>query len=134
MNPNYENLTSIKNIVESRIKVLDTEIDLNEEEIRSKEIEIKEMQKNLTDLLEEEKILSNTLENNRKRYLNSEEEYNNAEQILAAKNYQLYLSSSPKIMENVISPNIKLNIAIAAVLAFMLAVFIVFFKEFMKEE
>jgi chromosome segregation ATPase len=134
LNPNYENLTSIKNIVESRIKVLDTEIDLNEEEIRSKEIEIKEMQKNLTDLLEEEKILSNTLENNRKRYLNSEEEYNNAEQILAAKNYQLYLSSSPKIMENVISPNIKLNIAIAAVLAFMLAVFIVFFKEFMKEE
>jgi regulator of replication initiation timing len=98
LNPNYENLTSIKNIVESRIKVLDTEIDLNEEEIRSKEIEIKEMQKNLTDLLEEEKILSNTLENNRKRYLNSEEEYNNAEQILAAKNYQLYLSSSPKII------------------------------------
>jgi capsular polysaccharide biosynthesis protein len=92
------------------------------------------MQNILTLLLEEEKILNNNLENSRKRYLNSEKVLNNAEQLLTTKNYQLYLLSSPKVMEQPISPNIKLNIAIAAVLAFMLAVFIVFFKEFMKED
>ncbi|KXS48090.1 MAG: lipopolysaccharide biosynthesis protein, partial [Halanaerobium sp. T82-1] len=36
--------------------------------------------------------------------------------------------------EDPVSPNTKLNVAIAAVLGLMLAVFIVFFKEFMKEE
>ena len=40
----------------------------------------------------------------------------------------------PQVPQNPVSPNIKLNIAIAAVLALMLAVFIIFFKEFMKEE
>jgi capsular polysaccharide biosynthesis protein len=48
--------------------------------------------------------------------------------------YPLQTIDSPYSPENPVSPNIKLNIAIAAVLAFMLAIFIVFFKEFMKEE
>lgn len=48
--------------------------------------------------------------------------------------YSLEVLDSPYLPENPISPNIKLNIAIAAVLGLMLAVFIVFFKEFMKEE
>ncbi|MFW6252079.1 MAG: Wzz/FepE/Etk N-terminal domain-containing protein [Halanaerobium sp.] len=48
--------------------------------------------------------------------------------------YPLEILDEPYLPENPISPNIKLNVAIAAVLAFMLAVFIVFFKEFMKEE
>lgn len=42
--------------------------------------------------------------------------------------------NSPSESSSKISPNTKLNIAIAAVLGLMLAVFIVFFKEFMKEE
>ncbi|CCU79939.1 lipopolysaccharide biosynthesis [Halanaerobium saccharolyticum subsp. saccharolyticum DSM 6643] len=40
----------------------------------------------------------------------------------------------PPKKSNKISPNIRLNIAIAAVLGLMLSVFIVFFKKFMKEE
>lgn len=48
--------------------------------------------------------------------------------------YPLQLINSPYLPENPVSPNTKLNIAIAAVLAFMLAVFIIFFKEFMKED
>lgn len=40
----------------------------------------------------------------------------------------------PSETSNEISPNTKLNIAIAAVLGLMLSVFIVFFKEFMHEE
>ncbi|RAK07491.1 subunit length determinant protein [Halanaerobium saccharolyticum] len=48
--------------------------------------------------------------------------------------YPLEVLDAPYLPENPISPNTKLNVAIAAVLALMLAVFIVFFKEFMKEE
>lgn len=48
--------------------------------------------------------------------------------------YPLEVLDAPYLPENPISPNTKLNVAIAAVLAFMLAVFIVFFREFMKEE
>lgn len=48
------------------------------------------------------------------------------------RNFQIL--NQPNTPENPVSPNIKLNTAIAAVLAFMLAVFIIFFKEFMKED
>lgn len=48
--------------------------------------------------------------------------------------YPLEVLDAPYLPENPISPNTKLNVAIAAVLALMLAVFIVFFREFMKEE
>lgn len=40
----------------------------------------------------------------------------------------------PYVLENPVSPNIKLNIAIAASLGLMIAVFLVFFIEFLKEE
>lgn len=48
--------------------------------------------------------------------------------------YSLEVLDSPYLPENPVSPNKRLNVAIAAVLALMLAVFIIFFKEFMKEE
>ncbi|ADO78196.1 YveK family protein [Halanaerobium praevalens] len=48
--------------------------------------------------------------------------------------YSLKILDKPYSPENKISPNLKLNMAIAAVLAFMLAVFIVFFREFMRED
>ena len=48
--------------------------------------------------------------------------------------YSLEILDSPYLPENSVSPNIRLNIAIAAVLGLMLAVFIIFFKEFMEEE
>ncbi|PTX15900.1 G-rich domain on putative tyrosine kinase [Halanaerobium congolense] len=48
--------------------------------------------------------------------------------------YSLKVLDSPYLPEDPVSPNTKLNVAIAAVLGLMLAVFIVFFKEFMKEE
>lgn len=48
--------------------------------------------------------------------------------------YSLEVLDAPYLPENPVSPNTKLNAAIAAVLALMLGVFIVFFKEFMKED
>lgn len=48
--------------------------------------------------------------------------------------YSLEVLDSPYLPENPVSPNTKLNVAIAAVLGLMLAVFIIFFREFMKEE
>jgi len=48
--------------------------------------------------------------------------------------YSLEVLNDPYLPENPVSPNIKLNIAIAGVLSLMLGVFIIFFKEFLKEE
>lgn len=48
--------------------------------------------------------------------------------------YPLEVLDAPYLPEDPVSPNVKLNVAIAAVLALMLAVFIIFFREFMKEE
>jgi capsular polysaccharide biosynthesis protein len=46
--------------------------------------------------------------------------------------YPLEVLDKPYLPEEPVSPNTKLNMAIAAVLALMLAIFIVFFKEFIK--
>ena len=46
--------------------------------------------------------------------------------------YSLEILNEPYLPQNPISPNTKLNVAIAGVLAIMLGVFIVFFKEFLK--
>lgn len=48
--------------------------------------------------------------------------------------YSLEVLDAPYLPEKPVSPNTKLNVAIAAVLALMLGVFIIFFREFMKEE
>ena len=48
--------------------------------------------------------------------------------------YSLEVLNEAYLPENPISPNTKLNVAIAGVLAIMLGVFIVFFKEFLKED
>lgn len=47
--------------------------------------------------------------------------------------YPLEVLDQPYLPEEPVSPNVKLNIVIAAVLGLMLAVFIVFFKNFIKE-
>jgi len=46
--------------------------------------------------------------------------------------YSLEVISAPYLPENPVSPNTKLNIAIAGILGLMLAIFIVFLKEFIK--
>jgi capsular polysaccharide biosynthesis protein len=46
--------------------------------------------------------------------------------------YSLEVISVPYLPENPVSPNTKLNIAIAGILGFMLSIFIVFLKEFIK--
>ena len=48
--------------------------------------------------------------------------------------YSLEVLNEAYLPENPISPNTKLNVAIAGVLAIMLGVFIVFFREFLKED
>jgi uncharacterized protein involved in exopolysaccharide biosynthesis len=46
--------------------------------------------------------------------------------------FSLEVISAPYLPENPVSPNTKLNIAIAGILGFMLSIFIVFLKEFIK--
>jgi capsular polysaccharide biosynthesis protein len=48
--------------------------------------------------------------------------------------YPIKVISSPYLPEHSISPNVKLNTAIAGLLGLMLGVFLIFFREYMKED
>lgn len=72
----------------------------------------------------------NNLEENKREYLKDVQELER--EISDYREFSIL--NPPQVPQNPVSPNIRLNIAIAAVLALMLAVFIIFFKEFMKEE
>ena len=77
-------------------------------------------------LIQENSSLQDSRRNLRKEIKERESEL--------AEFYSLEVLNEPYLPENPVSPNTRLNVAIAAVLALMLAVFIVFFKEFMREE
>lgn len=72
----------------------------------------------------------NNLEDNKRQYLKDIQELER--EISDYREFSIL--NPPQEPQNPVSPNTRLNIAIAAVLALMLAVFIIFFKEFMKEE
>lgn len=62
------------------------------------------------------------------------EVFSNAQQSSKSKHYEITVVRNATIPENPVSPNKKLNIAIAGILGLMLSIFLVFFIEFMKEE
>jgi len=76
--------------------------------------------------------LSMALETARNNYINIKSEYNEAQQSLNLKNYNINVMNEAYEQENSVSPNTRLNIAIAGILGLMLAIFIVFLKEFIK--
>ncbi|MFW6280797.1 MAG: YveK family protein [Halanaerobium sp.] len=108
---------------------------LRRSEQKSEKIE--DMLNEIDDFNIDQAYLFTSLNDQLSRLENSRREYKREIQSLEReindhRNFQIL--NKPYTPENPISPNIKLNTAIAAVLAFMLAVFIIFFKEFMKED
>jgi len=125
-----------KNLIrqkEDYIEELNTEIDRIEEQINKtnkilNEIEIENSNQVLLIVNINERL--NNLENMKKKYLDTMQEVNKE----INNYYPIIVLNPPYRPENPVSPNVKLNLAIAGVLALMLGVFIVFFKEFMKKE
>lgn len=125
-----------KNLIrqkEGYTEELNTEIDRIEEQINKSnkilnDIEIENSNQVLLIANINERL--NNLENMKKKYLDTMQEVNKE----INNYYPIIVLNPPYRPENPVSPNVKLNLAIAGVLALMLGVFIVFFKEFMKEE
>lgn len=117
-----ENLNKeIKNI-NNQINTIKTEINnLQNNDIKAAEKGI---------LINEQVNLLNSLYNQKNNYQDRVQKLEN--EIFSL--YSLEVLNEPYLPDNPVSPNTKLNVAIAGVLALMLGVFIVFFREFLKEE
>ncbi len=129
----YENYLSNQ---KKYIALLNNEIKTIEEDIKQTGLNIEQI--NQLELNPAEKGLLinsqlsrlNQLQTQKSNYIKEVE--HTKEEILAT--YPVKIINQPYLPANPISPNTKLNLAIAGVLALMLGVFVVFFREFMKEE
>jgi len=131
-----ENFRNYISRQEKSIKSINNEIENINEQITTIKREINNLQK--TDIKAAEKgILINEQVNLLNSLYNQKNNYQDRVQKLENEIFSLYsleVLNKPYLPENPVSPNTKLNIAIAGVLALMLGVFIVFFREFLKEE
>ncbi len=103
-------------------------ISINQEINKLKNSKFESVEKSI--LINEQINLLNLLYNQKNEYQNKVRELENK----INRFYSLEILNEPYLPEKPISPNTKLNIAIAGVLAIMLGVFIVFFREFLKED
>ena len=131
-NPQYSNLSDKKNNINQSLTVFQIDLKNYRNEINDLEKEIVNLENKINDLEKKEEILKDQLNNSKGNYNSSINKYDNERQNLIEKDYNIELISKANINEQPVSPNYKLNIAIAGVLGLMLSVFIVFFKEFIK--
>jgi capsular polysaccharide biosynthesis protein len=134
LNPQYNRLISEKNSLEQDLEVDKVELDILHEEVNVVDKRIKYLQKKVSEKDQELNQIRQNIEIAQKNYQSAEMVYSDAEQLLSQKKYQITVIKNPIVPQSPISPNTKLNIAIARVLSLMLGVFIVFFREFMREE
>ena len=131
----FQNYISKK---EKNIKKLNNEIEILNNQISNIKQEIDNLQNNKIRAGAAEKgILINEQVNLLNTILTQKNNYQEKVQKMENELFSLYsleVLNKPYMPDNPISPNIKLNMAIAGVLALMLGVFIVFFREFLKEE
>lgn len=132
LNPQHSNLLNKKNSINQQISVLKSSLENNQSEIHKLDKEISNLERKIINLEEQEEILNNELKNSRENYQIAVNQYDRERQSLAGKDYNIDLISQANINEQPVSPNRKLNIAIAGVLGLMFSVFIVFLKEFIS--
>ncbi|MFW6264933.1 MAG: hypothetical protein ACOC3B_02385, partial [Bacillota bacterium] len=134
LNPQYEKLKSSKNNIDQRIAAEREELHLLENKVSNIEVEINDLQKEIVSQDKRRQILEKNYDLYNSSYNRAEERYNDAVQQLANYDYDISVLNEPFTPRTRISPNKKLNVAIAGVLGLMLAIFYVFFREYMKDE
>lgn len=134
LNPEYQKLSTKSIDLSTNLIYMKDNLSNYKNTKAELEKEIAKLQASISSLKKEKTILEDKLENKKSNYKISNKKVSSLDQDIVENDYQMTILSAPKTPENKISPNLKLNMAIAAVLAFMLAVFIVFFREFMRED
>lgn len=132
LNPQYTNLSNRENSINQQISVLKSDLNNKKNEIENLNTEITGLEEKIINLEEKQEVLNNELKNSRNNYHTAVNQYEKNSQSLAGKNYSIDLISQAAINDIPVSPNKKLNIAIAGVLGLMLSIFVVFLKEFIK--
>ncbi|KXS46829.1 MAG: lipopolysaccharide biosynthesis protein, partial [Halanaerobium sp. T82-1] len=128
LNPEFENLINREINLSTRITSKENNLENYIEDREKLNQEISELQKKISVLSKEKIIIQDELTNSEKSYNISNEKIRSLDQALAEREFNFIVLSTPNLPEDPVSPNTKLNVAIAAVLGLMLAVFIVFFK------
>lgn len=134
LNSIYIGLESKKNDLEQSITSTQTELELLISEINELESKIAVLKSQIAENEEKEILIRKELEIAKRIFSEAEAEYNNGLQFINKTIYQISIIKKPVLLQSPISPNKKLNVAIAGVLGLMLGIFAVFFAEFMKKE
>ncbi|KXS45510.1 MAG: lipopolysaccharide biosynthesis protein [Candidatus Frackibacter sp. T328-2] len=134
LNPLYNRLQQQKSNLEEQLVAAESELASSTSEVKELKQDIANLQKQVADYRQQEELLQDSLKTSRNNYQSAKVAYNKARQRLNQVTYQINIVNSAIAPQNPVSPNTKLNIAIAGILALMLGVFIVFFKEFMAED
>ncbi len=130
----YPELETTRNNLEQELTAHKTELESITNNAEKIDEEIALLQKNITEREETYNNIRQTYDITLNNYIEAEETYSEAQQLLNSRHYEISIVSYATIPGNPISPNKILNIAIAGILGFMLSIFIIFFSEFMKEE
>ncbi len=109
------------------VKILTNDIAVIDEEI----VQLKEK---LATLEERQKFLNLRLSETKQNYQSTENLYNSLVQNLEKEDYNISVISRAVVTETPISPNKKLNVAIAGVLGIFLSIFIVFVRKYFADE
>lgn len=123
LNDDELNLSSKK----EESQLLNADIDVLEDEI----VVLKEK---VVSLDEEQKLLNLRLDETKENYQETERLYNTLVQQQEREDYNITTISRAVVPETSVSPNKKMNVAIAGVLGIFLSVFIVFIRKYFSEE
>lgn len=130
----YENLKTKENEITQELSANKSRLAFLENRKNNLEETVNQLEGTVASLENEYNNLTMELTSAKNNYSDIKSEYDSAQTELNSKNYNINIINEANLPESPVSPNTKLNVAIAAVLGLMLAVFIIFFREFMKEE
>ncbi|MFW5981305.1 MAG: GumC family protein [bacterium] len=132
LNSQFEKIESNRNNLEQRIAGQKEELAALENRLLSLETDIDKLQKEIVKQDNKWKILQKENDLYHSNYDSAEKRYHSKLQQLDNHDYNVNIINTPLVPRSRISPNKKLNVAIAAILGVMLAVFYIFFREYMN--
>lgn len=132
INPVHTSLINQKNNLDTQLESMKTGIKTYKKEINKLNKTITELTQTISEKTEKRTLLKNELNIAENRYNSIQNTYNNLYNKLSQRNYKISVINEPTIPTKV-SPNTKLNLAIAGVLSIMLGVFLVFMIEYFKD-
>ena len=136
-----ESINNIYLTIQKQLNQVELDLSSQREELQLLENDIERLNKEIIVLKElaaemegKKNLLKLRMEETKRNYQNSKDNYDSLLQKLKENDYTVSIIRKAVVPENPISPNKKLNLAIAGVLGLFLGIFVVFFKNFFTED